>query len=82
MTEILTDTTPCSTSYTTPGGQEQEVMVPTFLFFDSWGLFTLNISMEKKWWPRGHVEVTKVEQSIIFSALFSEELELRTVYKW
>ena len=28
--------------------------------------------------PRGG---TKVEQSIIFSALFSEELELRTVFE-
>ena len=77
---------PCSTSYTTPpggrGGQEPGVLVPTFLFFDSWGLFTLNISMGKKLWVGGHVGVTKVEQSIIFSALFSEKLELRTVYKW
>ena len=30
-------------------------MVPTFLFFDSWGLFTLNVSMGKKLWLGGHV---------------------------
>ena len=28
-------------------------MVPTFLFFDSWGLFTLNVSMGKKVMARG-----------------------------
>ena len=57
-------------------GQEPGVMVPTFYFsiadvflhkYLSMGMLTLG--------------VTKVEQSIIFSALFSEKLKLRTVYK-
>ena len=43
-----------------------------FLFFDSWGLSTLNISMGKKFWWNSQ---------LFFSVLFSEKLELRTVYK-
>ena len=69
--------TPCSMSYTTPGGQELGVMGST-LFFDSWGVFTLNILLGKiiTW------GITKVEQSQFFSAVFLDKLQLRTVNGW
>ena len=42
------DTKPCSTSYTSPGGSGAGSYGSNFfLFLDSWGLFTLNVSMGK-----------------------------------
>ena len=45
-----------------PRGQEPELMRPTFIFFDSWGLLPLKISLGKSY----HKGATKVKQSKIF----------------
>ena len=48
------------------GGQEQGVMVPTFLFSIAEVFLHQMYQWDKKVMARGHVGVTKVEQSIIF----------------
>ena len=80
VTERMSFDTPCSSSYTTPGGRvrNQGLWVQLFLFFDSWSLFTLNLSLRKKLSQESHVGVTKVDSVNFFSAVFSKKLQLRT----